>query len=56
MFQKNIKKKILGFLKKSLKKYFPVENVIDGLFKLVKSLYGINVIIKKNERCLASRC
>jgi len=38
-----------GVSQEELKKYFPVENVINGLFKLVKSLYGINVKLKNTK-------
>ena len=43
------KEENFGVSQEELKKYFPVENVVDGLFKLVKSLYGINVILKKTK-------
>ncbi|MBT4709784.1 MAG: M3 family metallopeptidase [Flavobacteriaceae bacterium] len=43
------KEENFGVSQEELKKYFPVENVIDGLFRLVKSLYGINVKIKKTK-------
>jgi len=37
------KEENFGVSQEELKKYFPVENVIMGLFKLVKDLYGIEV-------------
>jgi len=43
------KKENFGVSQEELKQYFPVENVIKGLFKLVKSLYGIEVKIKKTK-------
>ena len=43
------KEEYFGVSQEELKQYFPVENVIDGLFKLVKSLYGINVKLKKTK-------
>ena len=43
------KKENFGISQEELKQYFPVENVIKGLFKLVKSLYGIEVKIKKTK-------
>ena len=43
------KKENYGVSQEELKQYFPVENVIKGLFKLVKSLYGIEVKIKKTK-------
>jgi len=44
------KKENFGVSQEELKQYFPVENVIKGLFQLVKSLYGIDVKIKKTKR------
>ena len=43
------KKENFGVSQEELKQYFPVENVIKGLFKLVKSLYGIEVKKKKTK-------
>ena len=43
------KEENFGFSQEELKKYFPVENVIEGLFKLVNSLYGIKVVLKKTK-------
>ena len=43
------KEENFGVSQEELKKYFPVENVIMGLFKLVKDLYGIDVIQKKTK-------
>ncbi len=43
------KEENFGFSQEELKSYFTVENVIDGLFKLVKSLYGIKVKEKKTK-------
>jgi oligopeptidase A len=43
------KEEYFGVSQEELKQYFPVENVIDGLFKLVKSLYGINVKLKETK-------
>ena len=43
------KEENFGISQEELKKYFPVENVIKGLFKLVKSLYGIDVKLKKTK-------
>ena len=38
-----------GVSQEELKKYFPVENVINGLFQLVKNLYGIEVKRKNTK-------
>ena len=43
------KEENFGVSQEELKQYFPVENVINGLFKLVKSLYGIEVKLKKTK-------
>lgn len=43
------KEENFGVSQEELKKYFPVENVIMGLFKLVKDLYGIEVKQKKTK-------
>ena len=43
------KEENFGVSQEELKKYFPVENVIKGLFKLVESLYGIKVKLKKTK-------
>ena len=43
------KEENFGFSQEELKKYFPVENVIEGLFKLVNNLYGIKVVLKKSK-------
>ena len=43
------KEENFGFSQEELKKYFPVENVIEGLFKLVKNLYGIKVVLKNQK-------
>ena len=43
------KEENFGFSQEELKKYFPVENVIEGLFKLVNKLYGIKVVLKKSK-------
>ena len=43
------KEENFGISQEELKQYFPVENVIKGLFKLVKSLYGIEVKLKKTK-------
>ena len=43
------KEENFGISQEELKQYFPVENVITGLFKLVKSLYGIDVKLKKTK-------
>ena len=43
------KEENFGVSQEELKKYFPVENVIMGLFKLVKDLYGIEVRQKKTK-------
>ena len=43
------KEENFGVSQEELKKYFTVENVIDGLFKLVNSLYGIEVKQKKTK-------
>jgi len=43
------KEENFGVSQEELKKYFTVENVISGLFKLVQSLYGIKVILCKTK-------
>ena len=43
------KEENFGVSQEELKKYFPVENVIEGLFKLVNSLYGLKVKLKKTK-------
>jgi len=43
------KEENFGVSQEELKKYFTVENVINGLFKLVNSLYGIEVKQKKTK-------
>ena len=43
------KEENFGVSQEELKKYFPVENVINGLFQLVKNLYGIEVKRKNTK-------
>jgi len=43
------KEENFGVSQEELKKYFTVENVLSGLFKLVQSLFGIKVTLSKTK-------
>ena len=44
------KKEFYGIDQDELKKYFPVENVISGMFSLVKKLYGLKIYPVKTRK------